>query len=150
MTTQAGTVSSLPVMPAATSSIQMMPMVFWASLPPCPRLYSDEEKSCSRRNRRSTRVGVERMKIHEIASSSTEPIRNPSSGEMKMNATVFRIPAGISAQPPAFATAAAHLPPLGARLDDGRKPQYEVGLVQLSDAISATNTTDYPADECAM
>jgi hypothetical protein len=49
-----------------------------------------------------------------MASSSIEPRMKPISGEMKMNATTFRMPAGISAQVPAFATLAPTMPPISA------------------------------------
>jgi hypothetical protein len=52
----------------------------------------------------------------------SEPSRKPSKGEMKMNATVFRIPAGISAQVPALATPAPTSPPISACDDDEGMP----------------------------
>src|SRR5258708_23602348 len=104
------------------SRIQMMPIVFCASLPPCPRLYSDEEKSCKRRKIRSTRLGVERTKIHEMARNRTEPRRKPSSGEMKMNATGLRMPAGIKAHDAALATPAPTSPRISACEDEEGMP----------------------------
>src|SRR5258708_15948270 len=112
------------------SSIQMMPIVFCASLPPWPRLYIEEEKSCSLRNRRSTRLGVVRRKIQEMAISSNAPTIRPMKGERKMNATVLRIPAGISAQVPAFATPAPTRPPLSPCQEEDRTPQYHVTTFQ--------------------
>ena len=38
--------------------------------------------------------GVERRKIHDTATISSEPSTKPSSGEMKMKATVLRMPRG--------------------------------------------------------
>ncbi len=71
---------------------------------------------------RSTRLGVDLAKIHEMLRNSSDPRRKPSSGEMKMKATVLRMPAGISAQPPALATPAPTSPPIKACDDDEGMP----------------------------
>ena len=78
--------------------------------------------SCSLRNKRSTRLGVERTNSHEIVSSRSDPITNPISGEMKMKATVLSRPAGISAQMPALATPAPTMPPIRACEDEDGMP----------------------------
>src|ERR1051325_11582250 len=72
------------------SSIQMMPMVFCASLPPCPRLYSDEEKSCAFRKRRSTRLGVHREKSHQIATSSNKGHKERERQRREKKSCAFR------------------------------------------------------------
>ena len=63
-----------------------------------------------------------RTNSHEIASNRAAPSTKPISGEMKMNATVFRMPEGISAQMPALATPAPTMPPISACEDDEGMP----------------------------
>ena len=55
ITTHAGTRNSPVICPVANSSAVMMPTVFWASLPPWPRLKAAAEISWSLRNNRSTK-----------------------------------------------------------------------------------------------
>src|SRR5207244_11382220 len=50
----------------------MIPIVFWASLVPCPREYSAAETSCSTRNARSTRRGKERSEERRGGTESRE------------------------------------------------------------------------------
>ena len=67
------------------------------------RVVAAVAEAVERRRRRAAAGGTSgrrgsasmRTKIHETASISSEPSRKPSSGEMTMNATVFRKPAGI-------------------------------------------------------
>src|ERR1700754_3584347 len=92
----------------------MMPMVFCASLPPCPRLYNPAENSCRRRKRRSTLLGGVRKYSHDTLSMKKEPSTKPSSGEIKINATVFSNPLRFSSVQPDFASAAPTTPPISA------------------------------------
>src|ERR1700758_2573739 len=92
----------------------MMPMVFCASLPPCPRLYRLADSSCRRLKRRSTLLGGVRKYSHDTVSMKNEPSTKPSSGEMKMNATVFMRPSKLSEAQPDFASAAPTRPPISA------------------------------------
>ena len=62
-------------------------------------------------------------------------------GERKMNATVFRIPAGISDQLPALAIAAPTRPPIRACEEDEGMPYYQVMRFQEIAPISAPSTT---------
>src|SRR3972149_9781840 len=117
----------------------MTPAVFCASLAPCPRLYRDEETSCSLLNHRSPRLGVERTKIHPTASMRRAPISMPSSGETKMNATIFSMPGGMSAQVPALATAAPTSPPTSACEEDEGMPYHQVITFQAIAPTSAPN-----------
>src|SRR6476661_469313 len=89
--------------PAAISSIQMMPIVFCASLPPCPRLYIDAEISCARRNHLSTLRGVDRTKIHDTSSIMIDPNMKPSNGDNTIKLMVLIRPDEISDPVPAFA-----------------------------------------------
>src|SRR5450830_1175074 len=100
----------------------MMPMVFWASLPPWPRLYDAAENSCRRRNQVSTFLGVERTKIHDTSSIMMEPKIKPSKGEITMKATVFSRPPAISEPVPDLATAAPTRPPTRACEDEDGMP----------------------------
>lgn len=43
--------------PTGLSFVGRIPIVFWASLAPCPRLCSAAEASCNRLNKRSIRLG---------------------------------------------------------------------------------------------
>ncbi|MNN10248.1 hypothetical protein D3C81_1231660 [compost metagenome] len=100
----------------------MMPMVFCASLPPWPRLYSEADTSCSRRNQRSTRDGGVRKKVQPTITIMIEPSRKPRNGEIRIKATVFSRPLPTSAPVPALATAAPTSPPISACDDDDGMP----------------------------
>ena len=65
----------------------------------------------------------------------------PSSGAMKMNATVFRSPAAISDQVPALATAAPTSPPISACEEDDGMPYHHVITFHAIAPTSAPNTT---------
>src|SRR3954468_7851959 len=82
-----------------------------------------------------------RTKSHEMARNSAEPMTKPSAGEMKMNATVFRMPAGMSAQIPALATPAPTRPPISACDDDEGMPYHQVMMFQEMAPTSAPSTT---------
>src|SRR5215471_2685772 len=113
-TTQKGSGSLALERPEAMSSIQMMPMVFCASLPPWPRLYSAAETYCSRWNQRSIRRGVERTKIQDTATMSAIASRKPHTGETTMAAAVLRKPLATSLLVPPLAIAAPASPPISA------------------------------------
>ena len=108
----------------------MMPIVFWASLPPWPSEYSPAETSCARRNRLSTFSGDVRRNSQATPTISIEPRAKPISGETKMKATVFSTPAAISGWAPALARVAPTMPPMSAcELDDGM-PYHQVTAFQ--------------------
>src|SRR3989475_7490978 len=50
----------------------MIPIVFWASLVPCPSEYSAADTSCSSRNARSTRRGKERRSTQRSEEHTSE------------------------------------------------------------------------------
>ena len=102
------------VTPAVISSSQMMPMVFCASLLPCPMLYSADETSCRRRNQASTRLGDARRQAQDTAIISSAPSVIPSIGEMKMKAAVLSIPGASSGPVPDLASVAPIIPPISA------------------------------------
>src|SRR5690349_376434 len=108
------------------SSTQMMPIVFCASLPPWPSEYAPADSSCRRRNQRSMREGLERLKIHDTSTSSSPPSTKPMSGERKMKSTVMPMPSATSELNPAFATPAPMSPPMSACEDDEGSPKYHV------------------------
>src|SRR5687768_15703400 len=119
----------------------MMPMVFCASLPPCPRLYAPAETSCSRRNHLSTlegRVDLNRLDTSTIIS---EPRRKPRVGEMKMKITVFQMPVATSAPAPAFAMTAPQMPPISACEELLGMPYHQVITFQVMAPTRAPNTT---------
>src|SRR5215204_5329268 len=119
----------------------MTPMVFWASLPPWPRLNAAADSSCSRRNRPSTRAGVDRRKIHRLASMSTNPRAMPNSGDSGMNRMVFsRLPRS-NAPKPALATPAPAKPPMSAWDEEVGRPSHQVRKFQVIAPASPAKTT---------
>ncbi len=62
------------------------------------------------------------------------------SGAMRMNATVFRMPAGSSDTVPALATAAPASPPISACDEDEGMPYHQVIRFQLIAPTRAPNT----------
>src|SRR5512132_3354782 len=119
----------------------MMPMVFWASLPPWPRLKAAAETSWRRRNSPSTLAGVDRWKIHWLASMSVNPRASPSSGDNKMNRAVFSRLAAFRTLKPALATPAAGNPPMIACEEEVGSPSHQVKRFQAMAPVSPANTT---------
>src|ERR1700748_465924 len=103
----------------------MMPIVFCASLPPCPSEYSEAEANCRIRNARSTANGVERTEAQETIATSTSASRNPTSGDNTMASNAFDRPLQPAAEMPALATPPPSSPPISAcELDQGSpRPQ---------------------------
>ena len=118
MTTQNGTLKVSPLIPAANSSMAMMPIVFCASLPPWPRLYRDAETNCRRRNQRSTRFGAVRKSMCATTIMNSMPSMKPSIGESTIARLMVRNPFPTSPMIPPLATAAPAKPPISACDDD--------------------------------
>src|SRR5829696_6581413 len=119
----------------------MMPMVFWASLPPWPRLKAAADSSCRRRNRPSTLAGLDRWKIHRLASMSRNPSAIPNSGDSGMNRMVFsRLPRS-SAPKPALAIPAPANPPMRACDEEVGSPSHQVRRFQAIAPTSPAKTT---------
>src|SRR5882724_486848 len=104
----------------------MIPIVFWASLVPWPRLYAAAETSCSRRKSQSTRPGWVSLKIHTVASIIAKPTVSPITGASTMKTPILISPAPMSDPNPAFATAAPANPPINACDELVGNPQYHV------------------------
>src|SRR5919109_3942472 len=104
----------------------MIPIVFWASLPPWPRLKAAAETSCRRRNSPSTRAGVACRKIHRLASISRNPRTMPSSGDSTMNRMVFCRLLAFSTPKPALAMPAPAKPPIRACEEEVGRPSHQV------------------------
>src|SRR5215216_1291627 len=119
----------------------MMPMVFCASLPPCPRLKAAADSSCSRRNSPSTSAGVDRRKIHRLANISTKPSASPSSGDSGMNRMVFRRLSASSTPKPALAMPAPAKPPIRACDEEVGSPSHQVVRFQTMAPTSPAKTT---------
>src|SRR5215218_2395748 len=119
----------------------MMPMVFWASLPPWPRLKAAAETSCRRRNRPSTRAGVARRNSHRLASMRVNPRAIPSSGDTAMNRTVFSRLAAFRTLKPALATPAPAKPPMRACDEDVGSPSHQVRKFQVTAPVSPAKMT---------
>ena len=119
----------------------MMPMVFWASLPPWPRLKAAADSSWRRRNRPSTLAGVVRRKVHMQASISRKPRVSPSSGDSGMNRMVFsRLPASRTPKPP-LATPAPAKPPMSACDEEVGSPSHQVRKFQAMAPTSPAKIT---------
>src|SRR5215211_2591813 len=91
--------------------------------PPWPRLKAAADSSCRRRNRLSTRAGLDRWKIHRLASISRNPRAMPNSGDSGMNRMVFSRLLASSTPKPALATPAPANPPMSACEDEVGRPQ---------------------------
>src|SRR5881397_2121054 len=104
----------------------MIPIVFWASLVPWPRLYAAAETSCSRRKSQSTRPGWVSLKIHTVASIIAKPTVSPITGASTMKTPILIRPAPMSDPNPALATAAPANPPINACDELVGNPQYHV------------------------
>src|SRR5258708_22874292 len=119
----------------------MMPMVFCASLPPCPSEYSDAETNCRVRKARSTANGVERTDAQETITTSTIASTNPTSGDSTMASSVLISPLQTAAESPAFAMPPPTNPPIQAgELQDG-SPTPQVLKFHAMTPISAANIT---------
>src|ERR1700681_3717598 len=92
----------------------MIPMVFCASLPPCPSEYSEAETNCRIRNARSTANGVERTDAQDTIATSTSASKNPTSGDSTMASNVFESPLQTAAEIPALAIPPPTRPPIKA------------------------------------
>src|SRR5678815_1055798 len=110
--------------PAATRRPAIIPIVFWASLVPCPRLYAAADSSCSRRNHLSTRAGRNPRNIHSVMIEMMSP--RPMTGDMTINTRVFVHPEGMSDSQPALAIAAPAYPPTSACDELVGRPMYHV------------------------
>src|SRR5215212_328574 len=119
----------------------MTPMVFWASLPPWPRLNAAADSSCRRRNSPSTRAGLDRWKIHRLASMSTNPRAIPNSGDSGMNKMVFSRLAAFRTLKPALATPAPANPPMSACDEEVGRPSHQVRKFQLTAPVSPAKMT---------
>src|SRR5262249_12403173 len=89
------------------------------------------DKSCRRRNQRSTREGGVQRKIQWIATINVRPAVRPMSGERKMKMIVLVQPLGTMAANPAFATAAPAYPPTSACDELVGRPKYQVMRSQM-------------------
>src|SRR5918995_3453040 len=119
----------------------MMPMVFWASLPPWPRLNAAADSSCRRRNSPSTFAGADRRKIHKLTSMSRKPRVSPNSGDSGMNRMVFsRLPASRTPKPP-LATPAPAKPPMSACEEEVGSPSHQVRKFQAMAPTSPAKIT---------
>src|ERR1700712_1043991 len=113
-TTQNGTENCSPRWPCEYKSTAMMPMVFWASLPPWPSEYSEAETNCRMRKARSTANGVERTDAQDTIATSTSASRKPTNGDSTIASSALDNPLQTAADSPALATPAPSSPPIKA------------------------------------
>ncbi len=83
----------------------MMPIVFCASLVPCPRLYAAADANCNLRNRLSTEFGAVFFTIHRVPAIIRKPRIIPISGDSTMKINVFVQPEAMMTPSPLLATA---------------------------------------------
>src|SRR5436189_2976158 len=102
-TTQNGTEKCAPRYPCEYSSTAMMPIVFCASLPPCPSEYSEADANCRMRKARSTANGVERTDAQDTIATSARARKKPTSGDSTMASNVLDKPLQTAAESPALA-----------------------------------------------
>src|SRR4051795_12944094 len=108
----------------------MMPIVFWASLPPCPSEYSEAEANCSTRKARSTANGVERTEAQETIANRAIAKSRPTTGDSTIATIVFDRPLQTATPKPPLATPPPTSPPISAwELDDGI-PAAQVTIFQ--------------------
>jgi hypothetical protein len=119
----------------------MIPMVFCASLPPWPRLNAAADNSWSRRNRRSTRRGVEPLNNHMNPTISPKASTMPSSGDTTMNRTVFSSAGPSTTLQPALAMPAPTTPPISACDDEVGSASHQVVKFQAIAPTRPANTT---------
>src|SRR3984893_4970381 len=119
----------------------MMPMVFCASLPPCPSEYIEAEANCRIRKARATANGVERTDAQDTIATSTSASKNPTSGDSTIASRVFDNPLQTAAESPALAIPPPTSPPIKAcELLDGM-PNPQVIRFQTMAPIRAANIT---------
>src|ERR1700722_16440455 len=92
----------------------MTPMVFCASLPPCPSEYSEAEANCRMRKARSTANGVERTEAQDTMATTTSARRNPTTGDSTTASNVFDSPLQPAAESPPLAIPPPTRPPIKA------------------------------------
>jgi hypothetical protein len=119
----------------------MIPMVFWASLPPWPRLKAAAETSWRRRNMLSTRAGVVRRNSHMLTSINTNPRTIPNSGDRAMNRIVFSRLEAFRTEKPALATPAPANPPMRACEEEVGSPSHQVRKFQAIAPVSPAKIT---------
>src|SRR5918999_387343 len=119
----------------------MIPMVFWASLPPGPRLKAAADSSWRRRNRPSTRAGLARRKAHKLASMRMNPRASPSSGDSGMNRMVFWRLSASRTPKPALAIPAPPKPPMSACEEEVGRPSHQVRKFQAMAPVSPAKIT---------
>src|SRR5436309_1618373 len=92
-------------MPAEKSTIAMMPIVFCASFPPWPRLESEADTYCKRRNQRSIRCGAVLANVCATMTMSSIPRRKPDTSATAMSTTAaLSLAASIPLRLRVFAT----------------------------------------------
>src|ERR1700722_9743518 len=120
----------------------MMPMVFCASLPPCPSEYSEAEANCRMRKARSTANGVERTDAQDTIATNTSASKNPTSGDSTIASNVFDSPLQTAAERPALAMPPPTNPPISAcELEDGM-PNPQVIRFQTIAPVNAAKITE--------
>src|SRR2546427_10113267 len=104
----------------------MIPIVFWASLVPCPSEYSAADTSCSSRNARSTRRGKGRRSTQDKRTVNARARVSPRSGATTMKVSGLTHPGGVVGGNPPFATPAPPEPPSSAGDGQGGRPPQHV------------------------
>ena len=121
-------------------------MPFWASLPPCPRLYNAADRSCPFLKIWSTWDGDFFQNTQWTRLPKTRPSRRPSRGEINKKQTVIRIPFHTSEEMPTLTRAAPISPPISAWEELVGSPTYHVirshrqALIRVANIIWESKT----------
>src|SRR3954470_19155711 len=115
----------------------MMPIVFWASLPPWLRLKAPAETYRRGRSHRSTLPGGLLRRSQLTAVITRAEARKPTSGETTMNAAVVPILDQPSTLTPPFEMPAPMRPPTSACDELDGSPHHQVRRFQVMAPPSA-------------
>ena len=121
----------------------MIPIVFWASLLPCDRAMKPAEATWSRRKVRDSRDGFRPLQAHTMATISTNPRANPTSGLTTRLSTTLISPSDRIERAPAWAIAEPTRPPTRAWDEEDGMPKYQVTRFQSVAPKSADRTTTW-------
>src|ERR1700709_1388623 len=120
----------------------MIPIVFWASLPPWPSEYKAEVINWVRRKLRSALLAETRRNSQETRTISSKATAMPSMGARKIPKVVLMTPAQITALKPALVMPAPSRPPIRAWLEEEGMPSIQVMMFQEIAPIKAEKITD--------
>lgn len=123
------------------SIIEMSPIVFCASLAPCPKLNAAEDTSCNFLNILSVFFLLAFLKIRIIKHMKKNPRMVPNNGVSIMKAKMTSMPFDTSAADPKVNHTGPMRPPMSACDDDIGNPSLVHIHIQEVAPVKAQNTT---------